>query len=84
MPKKSTKSRAKKVKRDIWFKKVRGSYLPASWQGWLTYVPFILYLVAVLIVAFNTQDTFFGYLMVVFPQFVAATVVMTYVASKTS
>lgn len=78
------KKTSKKVKKDIWFIKVRGSYIPASWQGWLTYIPFILYMVGVLITAFNTQDTLAGYLFMVFPQFVAAAVAMTYVASKTS
>ena len=30
-----------KARKGAWFVKVRGSYLPASWQGWLTYIPYI-------------------------------------------
>jgi hypothetical protein len=29
-----------------WFKSVRGSYLPASWQAWLLYLVAIAYLAA--------------------------------------
>lgn len=77
--KKNAKNNNKK-----WFKKVRGSYLPNSWQGMLTYTVFLLYLLTVLITAFNTQEEFAGYLFFVFPQFVAAAVAITFVASKNS
>lgn len=67
-----------------WFIKVRGSYLPNSWQGWLTYVPFVAYLVFVLIDVtkddLSTKQAFY----VAFPQFVCAGVIMTYIAAKTS
>lgn len=67
-----------------WFKKIRGSYLPISWQGWLSYVPFVAYLVFVF-VAINrnsnsVSDTLYG----IFPQWVAAGVVMTWIANKKS
>ncbi len=29
-------------KKGAWFMKLRGSYLPVSWQGWLSYVPFTI------------------------------------------
>lgn len=35
----------KKKQSPKWFKKVRGSFLPNSWQGWLTYIPYTYLLV---------------------------------------
>lgn len=32
------------VKKGVWFVRVRGSYLPASREGWLLYIPYILLL----------------------------------------
>ena len=73
-----------KKKTKAWFKKVRGSYLPNSWQGWLTYIPFTAFLLAALIHSLKTQNSATGMLLMVFPQWVAAAVVMTWVASKRS
>lgn len=67
-----------------WFKKVRGSYLPNSWQGWLTYVPFTGFLLTVLAAAIRNQHSVSDVFYAVFPQWVAAAVVMTWVASKKS
>ena len=33
-----------KGRKGAWFVKLRGSYLPCSWQGWLLYIPYILFL----------------------------------------
>lgn len=67
-----------------WFVKLRGSYIPCNWRGWLTYIPFVGFLVAVLAVAITTQDTLAQVFLVVFPQWIAAAVVMTWVASHKS
>jgi hypothetical protein len=67
-----------------WFIKVRGSYLPNSWQGWLTYVPFVIFLVTVLQAAARTQHSVSDMLYMAFPQWVAAAVVMTWLASRKS
>lgn len=73
-----------KVKKGAWFVRLRGSYLPASWQGWLTYIPFTAYLIYSLIVALAyTGNTWKAVLWIV-PNWVAAAVVMTYVAKRTS
>lgn len=73
-----------KKKQNVWFKPVRGSYLPNSWQGWLLYVPFIVYLVAVFIAvdqhSNSVSDTLYG----IFPQWIAAAVVMHWVAAHKS
>lgn len=74
---------SKKAK-NIWFTKVRGSYLPKTWQAWALYVPFILFLVSVVQAAARNTDSASDAFYAVFPQFVCAGVVMTYIASKTS
>jgi hypothetical protein len=71
-----------KLKKGAWFYKTRGSYLPGTWQAWLTYIPFVGFLVLTVIVAFTTQDTVAGVIFMIFPQWVAAAVVMTWVASQ--
>ncbi|MEI7522467.1 MAG: hypothetical protein WCJ86_03290 [Candidatus Saccharibacteria bacterium] len=73
-----------KIKKGAWFVKIRGSYIPVSWQGWLTYVPFIGFLVSVLSVAFRTQNSASDIFYMVFPQWVASAVVMTWIASRHS
>ncbi len=67
--------------RNHWFYKVRGSYLPASWQGWALYVPYTLFLYASLQYAVSNNDTVLGVVLAVFPQWVAAVVVMTWLAT---
>jgi hypothetical protein len=34
-------SKIPKPRKGAWFVKVRSSYLPANWKGWLTYIPYI-------------------------------------------
>jgi len=76
-------ARAKK-KTKAWFIKVRGSYLPYSWQGWLTYIPFVGFLLFVWLYAMNGDYTASERLFIIFPQWVAAAVVMTWLASQKS
>ncbi len=71
-------------KTDVWFKKVRGSYLPDSWQGWLTYVPFIGYLVISVFVAYYHSTSYGEMLFLIFPQWVATAVVMQWIADHKS
>ena len=73
-----------KLKKDAWFYKVRGSYLPATWQGWLTYIPFTAFLVWDLIWAVNTETSLTQAIFIVFPAWVAAAVVMTWLAAHKS
>jgi hypothetical protein len=73
-----------KAKRHYWFYAVRGSYLPCSWQGWLLYVPFTLFLLTVLVAAISTQHSVSDMLYMIFPQWVAAAVVMTWIAKQKS
>lgn len=67
-----------------WFIKTRGSYLPNSWQAWALYVPFVGFLVSVLVAAVRTQHSVSDAVYMVFPQWVAAAVVMTWIAAQKS
>lgn len=67
-----------------WFRKVRGSYLPCSWQGWLTYVPFTIFLLTVLFAAVRSEHSASDVFYAIFPQWVAAAVVMSWFASQKS
>jgi hypothetical protein len=51
-----SKWKTPKAKKGAWFVKVRGSYLPASWQGWLLYVPMIGLAVWLIVCAYNSAD----------------------------
>ena len=79
-----SKWKTSKAKRGAWFVKVRGSYLPVSWQGWLTYVPFTGFLVTVVIAAARSEHSVSDAFYMVFPQWVAAAVVMTWLAARKS
>ena len=67
-----------------WFKKVRSSYIPLSWQGWLSYIPYVGYL----ILSYMYVMYYFGYslisLLIIIPNWVAAAVAMSWLASKKS
>jgi hypothetical protein len=74
-------------KSKYWFVKTRNSYLPSSWQGWLTYVPFIAYLISsTLLMEHLSKHTgtavriFYGIL----PEWIAAGAIMTWLAQAKS
>ena len=69
-----------KRKSKKWFIAVRGSYLPNSWQGWLTYVPFLAYLLWTVWAGLTYTDNYTTAVMFILPNWVAATVVMTWLA----
>lgn len=75
---------AKKSKKQKWFIPVRGSYLPNSWQGWLTYIPFSAYLLFVLEYGWRDTASTSQAILYIAPNWVAATVVMTWIAKRTS
>jgi hypothetical protein len=64
-----------------WFIKVRGSYLPSSWQGWLLYVPFVTYLAAAMAYAWQSSEPAFRIIFDLTTQYLLAAVVMTWIAS---
>jgi hypothetical protein len=73
-----------KLAKGAWFYKVRGSYLPATWQGWLTYIPFTAFLLWVMVWAITNENNVAQAVLVVFPAWMAAGVVMTWLAARKS
>ena len=71
-----------KKNENIWFVRVRGSYLPCGWRGWLLYVPFVIFLLATLYLSSKGGRTYVGMVYFIFPQYVSALVVMHWLASK--
>jgi hypothetical protein len=81
MPKKTAKPKPRK---GAWFTYIRGSYLPVSWQGWLLYVPYAAYLVYSMYVAIQYTGTWVKAVLWIVPNWVAAAIVMTWIAKRTS
>jgi hypothetical protein len=73
-----------KRKKGAWFVAVRGSYLPVSWQGWLSYLPYIFYLVFSMEAAKYVTDSLLAAVLIIVPNWVAATIAMTWLARRTS
>jgi hypothetical protein len=73
-----------KPKKGAWFIKVRGSYLPCSWQGALTYIPMILCLVFIIIAAVHATNSTATIVLLVFPNFVCVGLIMHWLASMKS
>jgi hypothetical protein len=78
------KSPKRKVKKGAWFIKVRGSYLPASPAGWLTYIPYVIYLLCTFIIGWQEAPTRGLAFLFIAPNWVVAAVIMTWVASAKS
>ncbi len=81
----------KKRKREIptskagaWFIPVRGSYLPASKVGWLTYIPYSGYLIAALYFGIKDTNSVSLAILIITPNWIAAIAIMTYLASHRS
>ncbi len=73
-----------RLAKGAWFYKVRGSYLPATWQGWLTYIPFIAFLLWSWFYGLASTDSVAQAFLLIFPTWIASAVVITWVASKKS
>ena len=67
-----------------WFIKIRGSYLPKTWQAWLSFVPFTAFLVTVVILAVQEGTILQSVFLEIIPAWVAAAVVMTWLAELQS
>lgn len=66
------------------FVKIRGSYLPGSFYGWLCYIPFIVFLILVPILAINYSDNLVLACLITIPNWLVATITITYYASLNS
>lgn len=71
-----------KAKKQAWFKKIRGSYLPASQEGFCIYMTYLLYLVAVPTVWYNQGHDLWKLLTTVIPLCVGAALLTQFIASR--
>lgn len=93
------KNKLPKARKGAWFVSVRGSFLPVSWQGWLTYVPYVILIIASFGIVFSavfscittygcSQSTLismsFFNLMLLLPFLVALVVIMHWIAKRKS
>lgn len=74
----------KKSKKQKWFIAGRGSYLPNSWQGWLSYIPYSAFLVFAALIDWTHYNSHAQAGLVITADWVAAAVVMTWLAKRTS
>lgn len=63
-----------------WFKKLRGSYIPISWQGWLTYIPYVSFLVITFIAVNRSESSVSDVIFGIFPYWICAAIVMQWLA----
>lgn len=68
----------------IWFRKVRGSYLPASFIGLIIYLLYVAYIVAVGIEWYRIGHDYWTLLTAVIPVVVVAAVIVQVIASRRS
>ena len=73
-----------KHKRNVWFKRVRGSYLPITWQGRFVYLVYVVYLVAVPITWYRNGHHLWELLVYVLPLLLGLVLMTQYLASKRS
>lgn len=73
-----------KPRKGAWFIPLDWSYLPASWQGWLTYIPFIAYLAATFFIIDAGASSLASTLFAVLPYWVSGVVIMHWLASHKS
>ncbi len=73
-----------KPKKHAWFVPVHWSYLPASWQGWSLYVPYIVFLVFSLVMVDRYSPSVLSTFLGVIPYWVSAAVVMHWIAAHKS
>jgi hypothetical protein len=81
---KKTKNRRSQAKTEAWFTPIRGSYLPASAAGWWTYLPFVAYLICSVIVGIKDTSSAAVAILFIVPNWIAAAVVVTYIAARKS
>jgi branched-subunit amino acid transport protein len=71
-------------RKDKWFKPVRGSYLPNNTAGWLTYIPFVGYLIVSDIFTSKLVIEEWKKFYLIAVQWLFATLVMTFLAQRKS
>ncbi|HUD03392.1 MAG TPA: hypothetical protein VMR51_01240 [Patescibacteria group bacterium] len=67
-----------------WFIKKRGSYLPKTWAGGLLYFIYLAYIVWILVYVMISNYNFWPAVYVLVPNWIAACIAMSWVASRKS
>ena len=73
-----------KTKNQAWFRKIRGSYLPLSWQGLAIYFVYLTYVIALPVIWYKDGHHLRELLFSTIPLMVAAALLTQYVASKST
>jgi hypothetical protein len=73
-----------KHKKGAWFVRIRGSYLPVGWQGWLTYLPYIWFLIASYLFVVRTSPGLAEVVIRVVPYWLSAVIIMHWIAGRKS
>lgn len=73
-----------KAKKHVWFRKVRGSYLPVSSEGWLMHTLLVFSIIAVLIIATGDERDFQTVAVTTVLQLLGVGVLFSYIASRQS
>jgi hypothetical protein len=73
-----------KTHKGAWFVVLDWSYLPSSWQGWLLYIPYVTYLIAVFVVLNQQSASIGATLFAVIPYWISGIVVMHWIAGHKS
>ncbi|HRC28525.1 MAG TPA: hypothetical protein PKV96_04035 [Candidatus Saccharimonas sp.] len=74
---------SKAQKSHAWFKPLRGSYIPIHWKGWVTYLPYVVYLYLTYILLVPNRSLLETLVFLV-PYWVAGVIVMHWVAKQKS
>lgn len=78
-----TTKKSKNSRQHVWFKPLRGSYIPIHWKGWLTYIPYALYLYFTYAMLDQNRSPLDTVLFLV-PYWVAGVIIMHWVAKQKS
>jgi hypothetical protein len=73
-----------KAKKAAWFVKVRGSYLPRAWQGWVSYIPFVAFLVWAQIALEDSALSTSIAVLIYFSCLISSGLAMTWIAARKS
>lgn len=76
--------KVRKTKRNAWFVHVRNSYLPATWQGFVIYLLYVAYIIAVPLVWYKNGHDLWRLLTTVVPLLIAMVLLTQFIASKNS
>ena len=78
------KRKLPKLRKGAWFYRVRWSYLPATWQAWLLYVPYVAYLAGTAVFVYRQQHDALRTIMGTLLYWAVGVLLMQWIASHKS